>query len=104
MPNDVSTDLMLRIKLTAAISIMLGLVGGAVGAVSGVYKMRDGMVAQEAQQRDQVLKNYPTRQELWQAVGRVSQRQDQHYTDLKDRMATMNDKVDGILVYLRKRL
>lgn len=104
MPNEVSTDLMLRIKLVAALSIVLGLITGTVGAVTGIYKVRDSLVTQEAQQRDQVLKNYPTRQELWQALGRVSQRQDQHYNDLKDRMATMNDKVDGIVIYLRKRL
>lgn len=104
MPDEISTDIMLRVKLVAAISIVLGLITGTVGAVSAVYKVRDGVVAQEAQQRDQVLKNYPTRQELWQAIGKVSQRQDQHYNDLKDRLSTMNDKVDGIVIYLRKRL
>lgn len=104
MPEELTTDVMLRIKLVAALSIVLGLVTGTVGAVSAVYKVRDGLLTQETEQRNEVLKNYPTRQELWQALGRASQKEDSHYTDLKDRLTIVQDKVDGIVVYLRKKL
>lgn len=101
---DISTDIMLRVKLVGAIAFGLTLITGTVGAVSAVYKVRDGLVAQVSQQQEQTLKNYPTRQELWQAINKVSRNEDQHYNDLKDRITATQDKVDGIVIYLRKKL
>jgi hypothetical protein len=104
MPDELTTDTLLRIKLPVAIAILVGLVTGGAGAVGYVYRTQDNIATIEAQRRNEILQNYPTRQELWDALGRVTQKQDEHYNTLKDRVGTIEDKVDGILVYLRKRL
>ena len=93
-----------KAKIATIISVALSLFIGGATAVSTLYRVRDDTLKTVAQKQQSALKHYTTHEELLQALQSMNQQQNDRYSDLKDRINIVGNKVDGVVIYLRHKL
>jgi len=102
--SPLSPSTFFKFRLTTIMSVAIALVGAGATVVKAMFTVRDDAVRTAYRQQQEILKHYPDRVELMQAIERMNAMQDARYLDIKDRIGTVGNKVDGMIIYLRRKL